>query len=254
MYAQLARFYDLTHADLNADLSLLDALVAEVGGPVLELGCGTGRVALHLARGGTSVTGVDNEAEMLTRARRKLAQALPAMQARVTLLEGDMTRLVLGNGRFALALLTHNTFMHFDAARAAGVLQQVRGVLAENGRLFIDVMNPLRLEMLADDRALQLENLFTDPDTGDIVLQLSSSWLDDAEQCLRAVWIYDMSPAEGGAVVRTAVQTAYHYLHPHAYEQLLVQNGFSLLEMMGDYDRAPFEETSERLLMLAAAA
>ena len=72
-YDIYARFYDLDHGDLDADLFMIQQLAARSGSPILELACGTGRVLLPLARQGYQVTGVDLSAAMLDVARRKAA-------------------------------------------------------------------------------------------------------------------------------------------------------------------------------------
>ena len=76
-YDRIARYYDLTHDRLTADVPFLLAQAAEAGGPVLEIGCGSGRLLVPLARAGQTITGVDRSAEMLARAEPRLA-ALPA--------------------------------------------------------------------------------------------------------------------------------------------------------------------------------
>lgn len=83
----------------------------EVGGPILELACGTGRIALPLAKAGLHVTGVDRSEAMLTIARRKLA-ALPALvQERLTLVNQDMSALNLGR-RFGFVFVPARSFQH----------------------------------------------------------------------------------------------------------------------------------------------
>ncbi len=69
MYDQIARFYDLTHAELTADLPFVLQLASEAGGPILELGCGSGRLLLPLARAGHSVIGLDLSGAMLAMQR-----------------------------------------------------------------------------------------------------------------------------------------------------------------------------------------
>ena len=58
-YEPIARFYDAENAEMTEDLALYSAVLAEYGGPVLDVGCGTGRVMLHLATEGARVVGID---------------------------------------------------------------------------------------------------------------------------------------------------------------------------------------------------
>ena len=72
-YDAIARYYDLSHQSLVEDIPFLLRVAAETGGPALELGCGSGRLLVPLARAGYAVTGVDNSPEMLARAELRLA-------------------------------------------------------------------------------------------------------------------------------------------------------------------------------------
>jgi len=65
-YEPIARFYDAENAEMTEDLALYSALLAEHGGPLLDAGCGTGRVMLHLAAEGARVVGIDRSPASLT--------------------------------------------------------------------------------------------------------------------------------------------------------------------------------------------
>ncbi len=253
MYDQIARFYDLTHNSLTEDVAFILSLAAQTGGPALELGCGTGRLLLPLAQAGFSVTGVDNSAAMLALARRKLAAHPDDAQNRVQLAAGDMANLPLldADGRFQLALIPYNTFLHLNSAQKSEALRGVKRVLRADGRLFIDLTNPFIMAATPNDNALILENSLTDPETGDLILQLAANRLDAGAQILHITWIYDVSSV-GGMVRRTAVSAAYHYLFPHQMELLLANAGFRLANLAGEYDQSPFSEESSRLLVTAA--
>ena len=252
MYDTIAHYYDVTHADLREDIPFVLGLAAEAGGAVLELGCGSGRLLLPLARAGVAVTGVDNSARMVARARARVAGEATAVQSLITLVEGDMAALTLPEtARFALAIVPYNTLLHLTPERTAALLRGVKGVLGENGRLFIDLINPAAIANTPDDATLTLENCFTDPESGHTVLQLAANRLDEAEQTLHVTWIYDATPPGGGPIHRTITQGEYHYLYPHQLELLLQEAGFRLLTLAGDYDRSPYAEDSPRLLLLA---
>jgi SAM-dependent methyltransferase len=249
MYSQIARFYDLTHAHLTADREKVLALAKERSGPVLELGCGTGRLLAPLARAGFAVTGVDNAPAMLARARTKLEALSPDVQARVTVQKGDITELAL-DGRFALALLLNNTAMHFPPAQLTQVLRRARAHLTPEGRLFIDVANPFSVGATPNDQFLTLENSLIDPESGERLLQMASNRLDEEGQRLHITWIYDASPAEGGPVQRLVAEADYHYLYPHQWQMIFDETGLETVEMAGDYEGAPFNEEASRLLFL----
>src|SRR5512143_2981956 len=105
----VARFFDADYADFDEDLPLVEAYAQRTGGPVLELGCGTGRLLVALAKAGYAVTGVDVSAEMLRVARAEADAAGVAGQ--ITLIRGDYAEAPLP-GAYRLALVMMNTFLH----------------------------------------------------------------------------------------------------------------------------------------------
>jgi SAM-dependent methyltransferase len=253
MYEKIARYYDLTHASLTADVAMVLTLAARADGPLLELGCGSGRLLLPLARAGYHVTGIDSSPAMLAIARARLASELPDAQERVTLLEADMTAFEL-HGRFALVIVAYNTLLHLAPTEKTAALHRIHRHLAPGGRLFVDLINPLAAAQTPDDRLLTLEGVFTDPDTGHLLVQMASSRVDLEEQVLHVTWLYDTSPAPGGPVERVIAQAHYHYLYPHEVELVLAESGFRLEALYGSYSQAPFAEESDRLLALATPA
>ncbi|MCP4417142.1 MAG: class I SAM-dependent methyltransferase [Chloroflexi bacterium] len=254
MYDKIARFYDLTHAKLTADIPFILKLAAESNGSVLELGSGSGRLLLPLAKAGFQLTGVDSSAVMLARAKARLAQLPTAVQQRVTLHEADMTTMTLpSENQFSLIIVSYNTFMHLDNGQAAMALRRAQRYLGANGRLLIDLPNPVDIANTPEDQLLSLENVLTDPESGELVVHLASNRLDSANQTLHITWIYDVSQPNGGAVNRTVMQSAYHYRYPHQCELLLQEAGFKLTQLLGNYDQSPYDEESQRLLVLATA-
>lgn len=250
-YSRLAPYYDLLHASLTEDISFILALAEHNRGPVLELGCGTGRLLLPLARAGYHVTGVDNSAAMLCLASQHLAREPTKVRDRVSLLAGDMTRATLAPGTFALALVPYNTFMHLALAEATATIQAIARQLRPGGRLFLDLANPFAVEQTTGDRLLSLERILTDPESGATVVVMAASQLQEAAQLLSINWLFDASPAGGGPVERTVVQVAYHLYYPHQIDLLFQEGGLQLEALYGDYGEGPFDESAGRMLVLA---
>src|SRR4051812_22305147 len=87
-YDTIARYYDAENEDMTDDLELYSTLAEQTGGPILDVGCGTGRVMLHLASEDYHVAGLDTSKAMLERGRRKLKNRID-LQDLVTFHEGD---------------------------------------------------------------------------------------------------------------------------------------------------------------------
>ncbi len=251
MYDQIAEYYDLTHAELIEDIPFILQLAQEQAGAVLELGCGSGRLLLPLAKASISITGIDNSGAMLQRARQKIALEPTAVLEKITLIQEDMSHFHIPDEMFALVVVPYNTFMHLDSKTAVSTLRCIKKCLAGNGRLLIDLANPFTIANTPEDQLISLENHIIHPQTGDHILHMASNRLDDEQQQLHITWIYDRSPANGGAVQRTIAQAIYHYRYPHQIELLLHETGFKLASLWGDYDQSPFTEDSPRLLILA---
>lgn len=250
-YDHFARFYDLSHDELAEDIPFLLSVTEESGGPVLELGCGSGRLLVPLARAGYAVTGIDNSPEMLARARLRLGGEAPEVRNRVSLVEGDMAVPAVEGG-FGLAFFGYNTFMHLDEARAATALRQLKPLLAPGGRLLIDVDNPLLLASAADDPDFVLEDELRDID-GETIRQYTAYESVPGEQAVDVTWVYDRTAAVDDPATRVKVRLRYHYLYPHQIELLLELLGLRLTALYGDYDSSRFNEDSERLIVVARA-
>jgi len=253
MYDQLARYYDLIHSSLTKDVSFVMRLAHTFGGPVLELGCGTGRVALPLVRAGFNITGIDNSLPMLNRARSLLALEPEEVQARVELIEADMTAFELPGHTeaFRLAVVSHNTWMHLPKRAMSSALQRIGRYLGPGSRLFLDLMNPFVIAMASDSDSLTRERQFIDPKTGDHVFQYSLHKHDAANQVLHVTWVVETQLADGAPGERISAEMDYHYLFPHQAELMLNRAGYRLLRLSGNYEDEAFTETSERLLVLA---
>ena len=246
-YELMARFYDRANADLTEDLPFWLGLASERSGPVLELGCGSGRVLLQLAREGHRAVGVDNSVAMLARAQARLAQRADLGQ-RVTLIEQDLRSLALEE-QFPLAIMPLNTFAHllsYDDQRLC--LTRVREHLGPGGWLALDVPNAAEVYS-AGTGGLALERTMRDEAGGEL-MEFSMLSLDRAAQLGHITWIYD-EVARDGAVRRTRIPMTLRYTFPAEMRALLELAGLRLVNLFGGYQREPFEEGSPRMLVLA---
>lgn len=251
-YATIARYYDSEHHDKTEDLPFYSSLADEAGDPILIIGSGTGRLALHLARQGHTVHGIEIEPAMQARAQRKL-DTLPALKARVHLHTAD-ARAFMPDATFKMAIIPYNTLMHFlELEDQQTLLKRVRGVLETGGLLVIDLPNAGEAFAAQDTEAVTLERTFIESETGHMIMQQSSSRLDRAEQVMYVTWIYD-EIASDGALKRTVVPVQIHYFFFSELRLLLQTCGFDLEAVFGDFDGIPFEDGAPRMIVLASAA
>jgi SAM-dependent methyltransferase len=240
-YSLLARFYDLENADFTEDLPFWADLAREHGGPVLELGCGTGRVLLHLAREGFEVVGVDSSAEMIARARRRI-DLQKKTAGRIQIVEGNFSSLALGK-TFPLVILPFNTFAHLTAdSDLQAALGAISSHLAPGGRVVLALPNPIPI-FGTPSEGLVLERTFRDEERNLSIQQFSSLRLDRVAQLGHILWLYDEIDSTG-RVTRASVPMVLRYFFPNELKMLFGQAGLRLLHLWGDYDRTPFMEDS----------
>lgn len=249
MYEHISSYYDLIHQELRDDIEFAIKLATSVGDPILELGCGTGRLILPLARSGHEITGLDNSAAMLEVALNHIKEERTEVQQRIRLITGDMTSFQFEQ-RYGLTIIAHNTLMHLTRQQVESCLKCVRHHLKPTGRLMIDVENPVMMADPADDEFLILERTAVEPATGNNILQMSSSWVDQQAQTKYITWIFDSSPVEGGSISRTVVNTEFYFLFAHQLEMIFNSDGLVLKGIYGDYDGTSYGEESPRMLMV----
>jgi SAM-dependent methyltransferase len=243
--ARFAALYDLEYAprDLAADIDWFRGLARMTGGPVLELGCGTGRVVVPLAADGHTVVGLDRSSAMLERADRRAR----AVGATVRLVEGDMRNFSFDE-TFSLVTIPANTFLMLTPDERWESLARAREHLAIAGRLAIDVFQPDPARIAGLDGGVIRDWTRTDPETGRQVAKFSSQTANVDETTFR--WWYEETD-EHGAVRRWERQATLHYLYRREAELLFPEAGFQLETLHGDYDGSPVRPGSPKLLIVA---
>lgn len=247
-FDRFARFYDLDYAGFQDDVPLYAGYAEHSGGPLLELGCGTGRLLLSLARAGFAITGVDLSTEMLGIARKKVETA--GLAGRVTLVQANMSEVKLEQ-RFQLAFIAINSFMHLTTMEdQMAALQAWHRLLAPGGLLIIDVDNPNPQHLLEADGRIELQGRWFDPDSGATVLKHISRTADIARQLQHVLFIYD-EVFPDGQMRRTLAPFQARYLYRFEGELLLDRAGFTPEQVYGSYDLDPYDSESERMIFVA---
>src|ERR1051325_2503402 len=189
------RFYDSCFPGLAGDVQFYVEEAQKAGSPVLELGCGTGRILLPIAEAGVSVVGLDLSPSMLEILRRKLARCSAETQARVQLVEGDMRTFSLEQ-RFNLAMIPYRAFLHLLTSKdQRQALTCIRDHLVENGRLVLNIFDP-DLELIAagmgpHGSAVRKDSECIDPETGRRTILWFTGQYDQERQLLDGAFIFE---------------------------------------------------------------
>lgn len=230
------------------DLPFWAELAAQGDGPLLELGCGSGRVLLHLAGKGRRAVGLDRSWEMLRFLKEHALPSLPEVRrAQVMVLQGDMTRFHLGLD-FKLILLPCNTFSTLPAAGRAATLACISSQLRRGGKFAVALPNPIQLRRLPRVSEPEVEDIFAHPLDGEPV-QVSSAW-ERTSQYFLLSWIYDHLLPDG-RVERHTAQVRHTLASPEIYLVEMEQVGLQVLDRLGDFDGSPYEPDSPNLIFVA---
>jgi len=171
-YGVIAEFYDHVVPYRNRqDVDFFVEMAKESNGPVLEVGCGTGRVLIPTARAGIEIVGLDLSSAMLSICREKLEREPKEVQARAKLVQGDMRHFRIGR-EFALATTPFRPLQHLVSIEdQLACLRSIHSHLAGGGRLVLDLFNP-DLGRLTDEKYLkqrEVEPEFAMPDGRKVV-------------------------------------------------------------------------------------
>jgi SAM-dependent methyltransferase len=236
--------YHLHHSRHPEDLPFWLDLVARQAGPVLELGCGTGRILIPILNSGYMGFGLDRDAQMLAFLREtwrnQSCDDAPVFIA-------DMAAFSL-KWSFDLIILPCNTFSILRETQRRDTLVCVRRCLSAEGVFAASLPNPAFLSRLTEQADSELEEVFLHPDTGDPV-QVSSAWRRSEGQFV-LTWHYDVL-ASNGQVERFSVEVR-HSLDPvSVYQETFEAAGLRILDLFGDFDHSPFTDDSPNLIILA---
>ena len=245
----IAEYYDLIHGHLDEDLPMWQALTQDAAGPILEIGCGSGRLLVPLAGAGHRLTGLDLVEVALNAARAKLEGV--GLTGQVALVQADMRDFDLPRQDFAVALVALNTLMHCHSLEEQlATLRAIHKHLAPAGRLIIDLFYP-HPELLAEaDGRLNFEADLVDDLTGRTVQWYWRHDIDLARQMRHLTYILDEIDADGH-VRRSQLPFTLRYIYRYEMELLLQATGFSLESVYGSYELEPFDSDSPRMIVVA---
>lgn len=245
-----AEGYDLENGLSGPDLDYYLDLAREIGGPGLDLACGTGFLTIPFAKSGLAMTGVDRASAMLDHARHK-AGALP-----IRWLRADCRALDLGE-RFRLVTLTGNAFQEFlTRADQEGLLGTARRHLAPDGIFAFETRFPRASDLLT---AAALEGNWSEEtewrryeNTGGQLVTVSTAQRHDAVRQTVEYVIHQRWHEDGRAEVRTE-RTTLRLVYPQEMEALLHYNGLAIRDAYGDWDRRPLTGQGPRMIYVCRA-
>jgi SAM-dependent methyltransferase len=247
-----AALYDWEYRRRRADVAFYRMLADERGGPILDLGCGTGRLLIPLLRDGHRVVGVDLSAPMLARAAARRARLPRHQAARGLLLRGDLRRLPV-RGPFPLITMAFHTIQHLvDDADLVGLLRAVHDLLTPDGWFAFDVFFPSAAWLARPSNRRFDHTLFRHPHTRERMEYSVSHRLDRERRALHMFLHYRELSAPRGRIVRLC----HRQLPPDDVAALLAKAGLKVIARWGGWRNEPLEhpEDSEQHVYLVRRA
>jgi len=241
-YAFIADLYDhvVPYRD-RPDVQFFVEAAKEAGSPVLEVGCGTGRVLIPTARAGLDIVGLDLSPYMLAVCRQRLRDESEAVQGRVRLVQADMREFALGD-TFTLATIPFRPFQHLMTVEdQLSCLASIRRHLVDDGVLILDVFNPsldfLVNRPVGDEFGEEPE--FSMSDGRRITRRHKTLAHDRFNQISDFEFVYYVTHADGREE-RLVHSFRLRYLFRFEVEHLLARAGFKVEHLYAGYDKSAY--------------
>ncbi|HET6363126.1 MAG TPA: class I SAM-dependent methyltransferase [Gemmatimonadota bacterium] len=261
-----AERYDALHADRTSDVAFYAREAAAAGGPVLEVGCGTGRVSLAIAAAGVDVTGLDRDHALLFRAGQKRVAPLEvgpagaatqpgsrAARGRLALVCADM-RAYSFRRPFAAVLMPFRVFQSMlTVPDQLAALAAAYAALAPGGRLVLDLFDP-RLDVLAE----AAEGPAPLAETGRSFEDARGPWrervaarYDLESQIVDLTYVYEREVEGGRVTERSFERLRVRYFTRWEFEHLLARAGYEVEALYGGWDGGPPTPEGEDMIWIA---
>jgi SAM-dependent methyltransferase len=249
----IADYYDESPVvkERTQDVAFYREAAREYGDPILELGCGTGRITMALADAGKRITGLDLSVRMLERAVEKRTALRVEARERLQLIQGDMTEFDLGE-QFRLIIIPFRPLQHLlEVKQQIACLDCVRKHLAPGGRLVLDVFQTDAERI--HDPIHQRETLVTEYKTTDgrkVRISERVAAFHRAGQRNDVEMIFAVEHP-GGRKERLVFAWPLRYFFRYEVEHLLARCGFKVGAEYGNFDRTPIRDDSPEMIFVA---
>jgi SAM-dependent methyltransferase len=237
--------YHAHHSLHSEDIPMWLALARQNPGPILELGCGTGRVTLPIMEAADDICGIDYDFQMLSFLRKQLN---PKLNSNIVCFQADITCFHLKK-RFSLIILPCNTYSGLTRQERLSVLRQVKKHLKPGGVFAVSMPNPDLFWQLPAESPPELEEEIPHP-MGEGTIQIHSGW-ERTDDLFIVNWHYDQL-LSNKKTERISAQAKHQLVPAETYLEEIQDMNLNIQEIYGDYDFSDFTpDESLQLIVLA---
>lgn len=223
------------------DVAFFVEAAEESGGPVLEIGCGTGRVLIPTARAEVEIVGLDLSRAMLEVYHQRLRREPQAVQDRVELVTADMRDFTLDQA-FRLVTIPFRPFQHLTTVEdQISCLRTIHRHLEKGGRLILDIFNPSLDALTQDNVGEEIGEgpEFVTSDGRKVIPRHRMVSRDLHNQINHVELIYYVTHPDG-TEERLVHAFPMRYLFRFEAEHLLVCCGFEVEALYAGFDKSPY--------------
>ncbi len=236
--------YHAHHSLHMEDLDFWLHLAEQQGGPLLELGCGTGRILIPLAQHGYLAYGLDRDGAMLAYLSARVPERY---RSSIRVWQADLAQFNLGTS-FPLILLPCNTLSTLNLQKRNATFTCVYRHLAPGGVFAASIPNPRMLSRMSISSGPELEEVISLPHSEGAV-RISSAW-HRTRSAFNLTWIYE-TQAGGGQGQRMERTISHRLAPPYEYLKALAGAGLTVTDTFGDYDHSPYTPESANWIVVA---
>lgn len=242
-----AQYYDLLFEDRKFDIPFWVTLAKCLGSPILELGVGTGRIAIPIAQKGVKIYGIDVSKPMLKKARQKLKRQPLKVQKLVKIIESDANSFEIPGKKFNAIFATWGLMPKTEEEQKS-FFRSIKGHLAKDGSLVIDIIN---FRKPTEDSTHYFIKEYKDfPNKGFTMVRHVYHSVDAKTNI--GTFIYFLDKISRNGKNRCFVMKREEKIYTKDdLEALLTQFGFKIIKLWGNYDFSSWGFESERTIVLA---
>ncbi len=248
-YVDYSEYYDYDYPPNEEEIQYYIEYAKTTGGPILELGCGTGRILIPIAKAGFDINGIDISENMLNVAKKKIKAR--RLSPHVTLTCSDMANFELPQKNFSMVFAAARSFMHlFTQDKQIACLNAVNRHMRPNGLLLLDLYSPnfKRLSQPAESE-YRVHREFNLPNGNLVVHKRRFLGTDQLNQVNSEEILFE-EYGEGGSRIRTKkARMDTRYTFRFELQLLLERAGFEVQALFRDYRKAPYDGTGELLVV-----